>query len=202
MTSPRTLVQSILLSSSSSTSPHIVMLSPRTRNRPCCSSALGSSSSAGRMIRSTVSLKTTFVTWSQESSVPTSVRPSTVIISTFSEVCQRSSPSTSGRRYILSMYVERDMVANHAPQEVSCDGDDLIQRAKRSGYLHILSILLAKRHATVGCTSTRTFEVVLLPTPGTALPCSLAAFRQPRGHPSLSLLLSSTVPQFVLQSRH
>jgi hypothetical protein len=84
ITSPRTLLQSILASSSSSTSPQTTTLSPLTRYRPCGCSVEGSSSPCSRMIRSIVSASTRFVTWSQETSVPVRVRPSTVRMRTFS----------------------------------------------------------------------------------------------------------------------
>ena len=84
ITSPLTLLQSMLASSSSSTSPHTTTLSPRTRYRPCGCSVEGSSSPCSRMIRSTVSASTRFVTWSQDTRVPVRVRPSTVMMRTFS----------------------------------------------------------------------------------------------------------------------
>jgi len=84
ITSPRTFVQSILASNSSFTNPQITTLSPLTRYNPCGCSADGSSSSWGRIMRSTVSLSTRLVTWSQETRVPVRVRPSTVMMRTFS----------------------------------------------------------------------------------------------------------------------
>ena len=84
ITSPRTLLQSILASSSSSTSPQTTTLSPLTRYRPCGCSVEGSSSPCSRMMRSIVSARTRFVTWSQETRVPVRVRPSTVRMRTFS----------------------------------------------------------------------------------------------------------------------
>jgi hypothetical protein len=44
----------------------------------------GSSSPCSRMIRSTVSASTRLVTWSQDTRVPVRVRPSTVMMRTFS----------------------------------------------------------------------------------------------------------------------
>jgi hypothetical protein len=82
--SPLTLLQSMLASNSSSTSPHTTTLSPRTRYRPCGCSVEGSSSPCSRMIRSTVSASTRLVTWSQDTRVPVRVRPSTVMMRTFS----------------------------------------------------------------------------------------------------------------------
>ncbi len=79
-----TFVQSMLASSSSSTKPHIVMLSPRTRYKPCGTSELDSGSSRGRIILSVVLFRTMFVSWSQDRRSPTSVRPSAVITKTFS----------------------------------------------------------------------------------------------------------------------
>lgn len=84
ITSPLTLLQSILLSSSSSTKPQTTTLSPRTRYKPCGCSTLGSSSPCSRITRSTVSESTRLVTWSQETRVPVRVRPSTVRRRTFS----------------------------------------------------------------------------------------------------------------------
>jgi hypothetical protein len=84
MTSPRTFVQSMLESMASSTKPQTTTLSPRIMYRPCGVSELGSGSSCGRIIRSMVSLRTRLVTWSQDTSVPISDRPSTVMIRIFS----------------------------------------------------------------------------------------------------------------------
>ena len=84
ITSPLTLLQSMLASSSSSTSPHTTTLSPRTRYKPCGCSLEGSSSPCSRIMRSIVSASTRFVTWSQDTSVPVRVRPSTVMMRTFS----------------------------------------------------------------------------------------------------------------------
>lgn len=60
-TSPRTFVQSISPSICSSTSPHTTTLSPRIKYKPCSICELGSGSSGVRIIRSTVSINTTFV---------------------------------------------------------------------------------------------------------------------------------------------
>jgi len=84
ITSPLTFPQSILLSSSSSTKPQTTTLSPRTKYKPCGCSVEGSSSPCSRMMRSIVSASTRLVTWSQETSVPVRVRPSTVMMRTFS----------------------------------------------------------------------------------------------------------------------
>ena len=83
-TSPRTLLQSISLSIPSSTSPQTTTLSPRIRYSPCSICELGSGSSGVRIMRSMVSSRTRFVSWSVDRSVPTSVRPSTVRMRTFS----------------------------------------------------------------------------------------------------------------------
>ena len=84
MTSPRTFVQSMLESMASSTKPQTTTLSPRIMYSPCGVSELSSGSSWGRITRSTVSLRTRLVTWSQDTSVPTNVRPSTVMMQIFS----------------------------------------------------------------------------------------------------------------------
>jgi len=82
--SPLTLLQSILLSSGSSTNPTQTTLSPLIRYNPWLTSELASSSSCDRMMRSMVSERTRLVTWSQERSVPISVRPSIVMTRIFS----------------------------------------------------------------------------------------------------------------------
>lgn len=87
MTSPLTLLQSISLSIPSSTSPQTTTLSPRIRYRPCSISELGSGSSGVRIMRSTVCVRTRFVSWSVERRVPRRVRPSTVMTRTFSAMC-------------------------------------------------------------------------------------------------------------------
>ena len=84
ITLPLTLVQSMLASNSSSTRPHTTTLSPRIRYNPCSTSELVSGSSAGRITRSIVRLRTRLVSWSQDNSVPVSVRPSAVMTKTFS----------------------------------------------------------------------------------------------------------------------
>lgn len=84
ITPPLTLLQSMLLSNSSSTSPHTTTLSPRTRYKPCGCSTEGSSSPCSRITRSIVSERTRLVTWSQDTRVPVRVRPSTVRMRTFS----------------------------------------------------------------------------------------------------------------------
>jgi hypothetical protein len=84
ITSPRTFVQSMLESMASSTNPQTTTLSPRIMYSPCGVSELSSGSSWGRITRSTVSLRTRLVTWSQDTSVPTNVRPSTVMMQIFS----------------------------------------------------------------------------------------------------------------------
>lgn len=61
ITSPLTSPQLILSSNASSTRPTAATLSPRTMYKPCETSELGSSSSAGRMIRSRVFCSTYFV---------------------------------------------------------------------------------------------------------------------------------------------
>lgn len=68
----------------SSTSPHTTTLSPRIRYKPCSISELGSGSSGVRIMRSIVLVRTRFVSWSVDRSVPRRVRPSTVRIRTFS----------------------------------------------------------------------------------------------------------------------
>lgn len=83
-TSPCTFVQSIFPSTSSSTRPHTATLSPRTMYSPKGTSSLGNPSSAGRMMRSYASASTRFIDPSQEKSVPTMVRPSSVRTETFS----------------------------------------------------------------------------------------------------------------------
>ena len=84
MTLPLTCAQSILASSSSSTSPQTETFSPRIMYRPWLTSLLASSSSGGRMTRSMVWLRTRFVSWSQDRRVPVRVRPSPVRTRTFS----------------------------------------------------------------------------------------------------------------------
>ena len=83
-TSPCTFVQSIFPSMSSSTRPQTATLSPRTMYSPRGTSSLGMPSSLGRTMRSIAPMSTRFIDPSQEKSVPTMVRPSSVKTDTFS----------------------------------------------------------------------------------------------------------------------
>lgn len=111
ITSPRTLLQSILLSKSSSTSPSITTLSPLTTYNPCSACELGSGSSAGRITRSIVELSTRFVFSSNATKSPIRVRPSVVMIQIFS--CDLSAPGyevlVEKHRYVLFTYALSDI---------------------------------------------------------------------------------------------
>jgi len=140
ITSPLTLLQSILASSSSSTNPQTTTLSPRTRYKPCGCSLEGSSSPCSRMMRSIVSARTRFVTWSQETSVPVRVRPSTVRMRTFSGrgVSERLFGRRDWREWGRTVYV---VVERH-----SCNGEVwLIMRSRGADAPGWLSLVGAGR---------------------------------------------------------
>lgn len=114
ITLPRTWTQSMLESRSSSMSPQTATFSPRIIYSPWVTSALGSGSSWGRMMRSTVWPNTIFANWSQDKSVPARDRPSAVRTRTFSRSCELLWPThlLSKRvcRYRLLMYTWSDIL--------------------------------------------------------------------------------------------